>query len=106
MKKEKLKRTQLYISEESHKKLHYYCILENKSISEEVREAVEQYIAVKDESRKVKTSQGKILKDPFFKNIGLIKSTESVKSKSAKSNYSEKHDDIIYSIDMKGKNKK
>ncbi len=106
MKKEKLKRTQLYISEDSHKKLHYYGILENKSISEEVREAIEQYIAVKNENRKGEILQGKIFEDPFFKNIGLIKSSESFKSKLAKSDYSEKHDDIVYSIDIEGKNRK
>ena len=93
--KEKLKRTQLYISEEDHEKLKNYSIAENKTISGEVREAVKQFIT-KKESMIKKTNKKK---DSLFNIVGMCE--DSIKEKPPKKDYKE----YIYDIPQEDDNK-
>jgi len=93
--KEKLKRTQLYISKEDHEKLKNYSIADNKTISGEVREAVKQFIAKKESMNKRVNKK----KDSLFSIIGMCENG-SVK-KPAKKDYKE----YIYNLPMEDDNK-
>jgi len=77
MRRKRLKRTQLYISEEDHRKLQYYSSIESKSMSGEVREAIKQYLAKKDLEVNQKIKGAK--KDSIFNIIGMCKDTEENK---------------------------
>ena len=81
--KEKLKRTQLYISEEDHEKLKNYSFAENKTISEEVREAVKQFITKKESMNKNLNKK----KDSLFNIVGMCKDSDI--EKPIKKNYKE-----------------
>ena len=93
--KEKLKRTQLYISKEDHEKLKNYSIADNKTISGEVREAVKQFIVKKESMNKSVNKK----KDSLFSIIGMC--TDGDMGKPAKKDYKE----YIYDLPLEDGNK-